>query len=481
MSQNLNLLENHEWFGQFWSPDQSIEFPGKLTYTPKNGVQLECFLNINRDINNIDYDYIHGSLNDGKDCILIGKFNPYDYVFISRRNVLAIRQKFTFKYCIFDYFTVLDGFIPLENFATDETPYSEVLIDFSNFQEFCYPQRFKKTAPIEKVINLCTIDDIEYSIFQDRLFDPLPRNCANMFHSENDQALEEITTFFESLHAKYPHKIGITNTVRWLLKLSCKSGLKIDTIGTKIFSISELLSLLLFYPVRPVEILLEIKPGRKLNMLTKIECVDNDTLNYFQNKLTRREMPINVGNICLGTILENWFRLEHGFQSFIPKIANNFFTKDKYEIRAEIVLLLAQIEKVNKEIEGEYRERYDYPINVYASKETLKLITDSLQLETEPLLKNIQFFVFWAIFLIFLKEDLKFGTVLSELRSEIAHFGKPIKLLDKLEFTNLVALCRGLDLIIASHIYKQLEIEDHLIIAFQQKNVSITRKYVGFK
>jgi len=293
--------------------------------------------------------------------------------------------------------------------------------------------------------------------------------------------------------------------------LSCKSGLKIDTIRTKIFSISELLSLLLFYPVRPVEISLEIEPGRKLNMLTKIECVDNETLNYFQKKRTRREMPINMGNIFLGRILENWFRLQHGFQSFIPKIANNFFTKDKYEIRAEIVLLLAQLEKVNNEINGKTKkdksrkskskkEHYDYPINFYGSEETLKLIGDSLQLETDPLLRNIQFFefvvqascrltikdekeahsirwdnLFLDIFFIF------FGPILSNLRGEIAHFGRPIILLNKLEFTNLVALCRGLDLIIASHIYKQLEIEEYLIMAFQKHNVSITRKYVGFK
>jgi hypothetical protein len=187
MSQNLNLLENYEWFGKFWSPDQSIKFPGKLTYTPKNGVQLECFFNI---VNKTDYDYIHGSLNDGKNCILIGKFNPYDHHFISRKNVLAYRGKWTFKYCIFDDFAASNGFIALEDFATNKTLYYKVLVDFSDFQEFCYPQHFKKTAPIDEAIHLCTIEDIEYSIPQYRSLETVGKNYANMFHSENDQALQ---------------------------------------------------------------------------------------------------------------------------------------------------------------------------------------------------------------------------------------------------------------------------------------------------
>ena len=73
-----NHFEDYEWFGQFHSPDKEVEFPGKLTYTPENGLILE-FICPYQHIK--PYSYIHGILSDYAACTLFGKFDSREFGF----------------------------------------------------------------------------------------------------------------------------------------------------------------------------------------------------------------------------------------------------------------------------------------------------------------------------------------------------------------------------------------------------------------
>lgn len=76
-----------------------------------------------------------------------------------------------------------------------------------------------------------------------------------------------------------------------------------------------------------------------------------------------------------------------------------------------------------------------------------------------------------------LKESLKvsgkekIGTALSELRSDIAHFGRPVTRTKRMSLSDLHMVQRCLSFIICSSIYDKLGIPAGNIVAFQDRQL----------
>ena len=73
--------EKYEWLGTFWTPDKSIEFPGKLTYSPEDGIELDFLYPMGKKVHKTEY--IYGDLSTGEPCTLYGLFNPENFGFYS--------------------------------------------------------------------------------------------------------------------------------------------------------------------------------------------------------------------------------------------------------------------------------------------------------------------------------------------------------------------------------------------------------------
>src|SRR5471032_3271029 len=113
--------QEYEWLGKFWTPDKSLEFPGKLTYTPENGIRLDFFYPMAGETIAAS-DHIFGALSTGEICTLFGRFNPDNFGFHSGKiSIYKGSIRFT---------AILFG----EN-SPPVMEYAGIWLDFTNFQE----------------------------------------------------------------------------------------------------------------------------------------------------------------------------------------------------------------------------------------------------------------------------------------------------------------------------------------------------------
>ena len=439
-SRNYQHFQKAEWLGHFSYPDNSFSFPGRLKYSPEGGVQLEYLCEMGAKIGRASY--LVGALDSGKACILVGEFDPRKGG-LSLGSIAIYRGTQGFRYCVFG------------TKEPPETTYRGIKADFSHFQEFCFPQGFKSTAPWSKdATKLFVIDSIEISLIQGANFELAGPQFSNVFHSDNTQLVLEVEAFMKGLRDKYPNDyLFARKDIHWYLQIQHATKATVHDLVKDVFSVANLLSLLHFYPVRPVEVFVigDGEDGRpvELEILMGIGGLNSEALDFFKREPSHFNMPITLKKINAGRVFENWWKYASGYESFVPKIVHDFGTRTEYELRSEIVLLLAQLEKINDEIGGDKSGKFEFPIEHYGRSELLALIREAL----------------------LVADACKVGPALSDLRNEIAHFGRPVKLLNRMSVNHLMVGCRCLDLIAASHIYKQLEISDEIIGEFQRHHL----------
>ncbi|WP_265454676.1 ApeA N-terminal domain 1-containing protein, partial [Aeromonas salmonicida] len=84
-------FDEHEFFGEFF-PDKdnfSHRFPAKVTYSPSEGLNLEYLISDNGI--KMQHEFLHGVLNTGEVCTLIG---PFNFVYSTNRSGLVIYTKY---------------------------------------------------------------------------------------------------------------------------------------------------------------------------------------------------------------------------------------------------------------------------------------------------------------------------------------------------------------------------------------------------
>lgn len=164
-------FEKHEWIGLFLAEsdclkkenniesESHIEFPGKLSYSIENGVQLDFMCPMGRKIKKSLY--IYGALENGEKCTLFGNFDPQTFGFHSGE-VSIYKAKIIFESVIFGIH------------ITTEEKFDGISIDFTNFQEFCHPQGFRDLAQYsEEPIFKENHEDIEISLVNKAKFKSL--------------------------------------------------------------------------------------------------------------------------------------------------------------------------------------------------------------------------------------------------------------------------------------------------------------------
>lgn len=211
---------------------------------------------------------------------------------------------------------------------------------------------------------------------------------------------------------------------------------------------------MIFKPVRPVEIFLRVpdSKGHSYNLPILISFFDMDSykIEYIQKSKQNHNLHIALNKLSdFSVILKNWFQQYEKFKLFADYINNKTNRFHNHEIRAMIVLHLTQIESIADLLKKsmnitKHEGKYDFPLN---------------QLDKT----NIR------MFLRTLFENDNIGQVLSDIRAEIAHVGKPPITLNKLGNSRLLQVCICLEIIITTYIYTQLEIPEANIIEFQSK------------
>lgn len=441
-----NHFEHYEWIGSFSTPDRKLEFPGKLTYIPEDGIDLEFMCPMIGGLSR--YAYLHGFLADGKNtvsCTLFGDFNPDLFGF--NVGVTSIYQaKIKFNMVI----------LGVKCLPTDDL--LEFNLDLTNFQEFCHPQSFKDIIRFSKdSIFIKRVDDLEINLKHKCIASQFLGDMQDLFICDSDDLINKINDcFFDVMKNHVSEQLYKKHEVSYELKVKSDNALCVCDLNAKIILFEDLLSLLLFQPVRRSEISLlfpseeDHQNGKQAFCLTslfdmsphKIKVLKKENLNFFA--------PITLNKIDFSDVIGRWISENEKFKLYATKIKNKFGRIHEHELHAEIVLLLTQLESIHHSSgKKNEKEKYDAPLKFYDKFHILIILKDNL------LLNDVS----------------EVGKALGALRGEIAHVGKPIKLLKKLDVFNLFIICLCLDLVITSHIYEKLGIAPENIKKFQEKHL----------
>jgi hypothetical protein len=286
---------------------------------------------------------------------------------------------------------------------------------------------------------------------------PFVGDMHDIFISDNDDFVNKIDDcFFKAIEEYSDERLYEKHDVTYDLKVKSDIGLLIYDLNEEIVLFENLMSLLLFKPVRRTEISVTIpskfndESASNAFFLTslfdmsshKIKVLKKENLNFFS--------PITLSTIDFPSVIDKWISENEKFKLYATKIKNKFGRVHEHELHAEIVLLLTQLESINDSLgKKNEKEKYDNPLKLYDKFYVLLILRDKLQLD----------------------DISKVGKTLGELRGEIAHVGRPIKLLKKLNTFDLFIICLCLDTIITSHIYEKLGIASKNIKKFQEKHL----------
>lgn len=440
MSNRLDLFDNYEWLGQFWPPNSDQTFSGILKYNPTHGVQLKYLILPNEFP--WEADHLHGVLEGGEECTLFVKFsNSGDFSTVTGTTAVNccavgahISPSTTFQKILFNLTS-------LQEFFASEHPGRQ--IPFSPDEKFKYS---------EKGIEVCVISE--------GTFERVDSDFANHFHTEDHETLDKIRRFFNDLKPKnFWRGIGFSKDRFEMLSVSKAGGIGLsEGIGyTNTFY--HLFSLLLFRPVRPTEINAIYIDGTiktRISILKKVDGLDDKNIQLLKQPPHHNEISIKPSELSLPNVFKTWLETKHKYDSFAPKLANTFRTYRAHEVKANIIMLLAQLEGINSFHKRKYGERYDFPINHYDKSSVLDTLAQLLKTNSTEV-----------------------GSKLSDLRGELAHTGRGgIKILEQIPAFWLVGISICLDITIASHIFESMDIATSTIKKFQEKELEWPREFL---
>lgn len=435
-----NHFEDYEWFGQFHSPDKEVEFPGKLTYTPENGLILE-FICPYQHIK--PYSYIHGILSDYAACTLFGKFDSREFGFHIGTNSI-FKGKIRFDLIIFG------------NHFSNNEKFSGFIADFTNFQEFCCPEALRNSTECSnKPLIEYSADNFTISLINQPIFNHVLSNYPNIFHCKNEHVINKINEFFKKLKNDFPdEKILVRKNIEWLIKTIFKTPSLIESIIKQIHSLENLLSLLIYKPViRDTIYICNIvdKKRRYFPCLISIFDLNKNKIDFVKANILHHVAPINLRNINFDLIIKNWMNSEDRFRLFSSTILSEDRRMYPYEIYSGIILLLTMLESISIKMNTSGKDKYTAPINKYDKTEIMNKLKYYLSAKTNE----------------------EIGKLLSDLRAEIVHIGKRRKILSKLSNGELLKIFMCLKVSVASYMYETLGIPSENIKKFQERNLPL--------
>lgn len=448
MSNRLSLMQSYTWFGHFKYVEGTDWFPGRLRYSPESGVQLDYFMALNFNVPSTTV--IFGVLDDGKLCTLYGNFDPLTGGMHFGKASLWKGTR-GFKFCLIgEHFPEEHSFIGLD-------------LDFNNLQEFCFPKSMHENIPYsDKPLLDMDCGEFHVQLVNHGQFGLTSTGLVRELYSDNKALLADLESAIGGAVAKYPGSVLFKRkSIGWYLRLAHEEGITAHRWMEHLFSIELLLSLLLFKPVFPIEMHLRDRDveGKvhSYDILGGISGLNNQTIPHLTRDDIHETLAIRLQTIDLGAVVKRWLEVKESFELFASKIRDDLGDRSSHQCQTEYVLLLAQLESVAQKAGLDSNKRYEKAIDKFAVPELIALILQILDVTTIE----------------------QVGETLSDLRSEIAHFGKPRKQLVKIDLRHLIALNRCLDLVISASLYGELGISDGVIAEFQVQWVQVAKRYLA--
>jgi hypothetical protein len=157
-------------------------------------------------------------------------------------------------------------------------------------------------------------------------------------------------------------------------------------------------------------------------------------------------MPITFNKIDFRSVLEQWLCIDDEYISTISTIQRETGFRAIHALYGEVVMHVTQLEAISYD-EGKKDSKFVYPIRKYGSDE-----------------------VYFAICASFCKAGVTdVGEGISALRNEIAHVGRPKKVLRKLTSQDVGNLNRLIFLVIVGKVLDRLGVPPGICHSYQNR------------
>lgn len=400
-----NLLIEQEWTGTFFPPDrQDLSFAGRLKYSPSDGLQLEFARPMSMADRELKWRYLHGHTSKGVPLTLVGEFS-------AERNGFSFNHGMSYWTSAgyhFDYVIFGHHFEDTDTFDTFE-------FDISGVQEFFAPDDMKIRIPhstTEIVDASCDVGRV--SVVHSSKFHFVGDDLRAFLHSKDTDALNELQSAYVGIRARKPDFLPfLKKQLDYLFRFVPKNELTILKAHEVVVSIANLFAMLSFEPakIKHFSATARDKDGKPYSMTVFTWMInDKATIERSQSERSYHSLPLNNADVNLGLLLSNWLVQADRYSTISSLLQNKVSVISEHEIHGNIVLTATQLEGIALQ-EGvtAKKEKYEYGLRNHASEKLRKRLSVMLDCA-----------------------EADIGETVSDLRNEIAHVGRPKKLLAKI-------------------------------------------------
>lgn len=434
-NKKYSAFEKYEFIGEFFASEDTYttRFAGKVTY------DIEVGLTLNFSIVDSDFpkkaDVLYGVLDNGQKCTLIG---PFDFSQTGMRfgKIHTRFGKRGFK------------FLVIGEFVDFDQPYDHARFTFSHMQEFFYPQGWLDNVKYEEGV-IETIKGKNWLIEVDNraTFSDVTDSLENLLLTNDDAVAKQIVESVNSILSNYENEqLLIRQSLEFLFKFQPSAPHDISDTYNSLYRISSLFSIFMNIPTFPDEIKLYIDGDNSVHVLAS-QSLELRTVNLAKSAPNNYFMPINRSVVDLSSVLSKWLELFDSYQVLSTTFQYETNFRTLHAAYSDIILYLTNVESIAIDLGKHKESKYISAIDEYASTELSSAFnTMFVSVNTNDLGKN-----------------------LSDLRGELAHEGRPKKLMKCLNIGDYVRVGSYLKLIVVSHLLDKLGLSRTIIHEYQRK------------
>ncbi|MES3011024.1 MAG: hypothetical protein V4738_09580 [Pseudomonadota bacterium] len=438
----MDLLKESNWIGTFFPPaEYAMRFSGKLEFTPGSGVLLRYLLTDEgtttvRQSRKRDR-YLHGVLDSGERCTLL---EPRGGERTEQIRGAQHSQSGTESF----------GILVLGTHVDPSQKFESATITYSGMQEFFFPTGFKDWEKFSPHLNDTEPTDFgTASVFTTGSFGFLPKDPMALFHSSDPDALEALALAIDDVETRFPDQVlQIKKDIGYALHLTFQPSLELHEVCSLITELANLFALLTHKPVLPQRVALvpQSTPREHVDIYLSL-LRDRRTVDMCLTEGSHHDLPINARTVKLPKLIGKWLANSEHFRTVADSLQNQTSVANLHDLHGELVLNVALLESISV-IAGKasQREKYQYPINRYASHWITELLSKELDVQVSQI-----------------------GGEVSNVRNEIAHFGRPRKLLSKLGMKGLYRVNAAIQLIVLGYVLRSVGVPVAAVEEYQYR------------
>lgn len=430
------LFEEKKWLGEFFVKDgYDKRFVGEINYSPEVGVILSYTITGHKPPDAAKV--LYGVLSTGEKCSLIGDFDASNSGMKLGRGIISRNGRIGFLYLIIGDFLERDELL------------HDIIFSLTGMQEFFFPKGYKDLIKYsEKPLLSITTSYGTLTVGNNAKFDLLNKDITSQIYSPNQDAQRAIKSAFETIEEEYPDaNFMLKKDIAYRFHLKIQNGVNIDSLYDHIADIANLFSILIHSPVSPNSIKFYKGDGSDRSSLSVFPCMalNKSTIELCLKEQTHFFMPITQHSIDLESIITQWLLYSKNYSTLVSSIQNETGYRTEHQLHGELVVYGTQFEAISHDARN--KNKYEYPIDRYATEN----------------IKNGISRIFSRV------GETDIGVGISKLRNEIAHVGRPKKMMKVLTMKDLVDLSLYFQLTIIGNILTSLGVGKTVVNKYQDK------------